>query len=115
MIRMRPLLALFLCTVIVATGGAMAAARGQAAVAGQIVLCTGSGPVTVEVDAQGQPVGPVHICPDCAMSLLAAVAAPPLTEAGFAARTTALSFGTASRRAARAPVTRPRARAPPIA
>ena len=34
-----------------------------------MVLCTGTGPLTVSVDENGQPTGPAHICPDCALSL----------------------------------------------
>ncbi len=70
MIPARPLVALCLSLMLVLTSGAMAVARGQATASGSVVLCTGSGPVAVQVDAEGQPVGPVHICPDCALSLL---------------------------------------------
>lgn len=38
--------------------------------AGQMVICTGIGPVTVYVDDEGQPTGPPHICPDCLQALL---------------------------------------------
>ena len=74
--RLRPLAALLLASVLVITSGAMAAARGQAAPAGEIVLCTGTGTLIVPVDAQGNPSGPAHICPDCALHLFA-MPAPP--------------------------------------
>lgn len=55
---------------LVATSGAMAVARGHAkTVAGQVILCTGQGVLQVAVDAQGQPVGAIHICPECALGL----------------------------------------------
>jgi hypothetical protein len=57
----------------------MAMARGTPAPVGQAVLCSGTGLVTVLVDAEGQPTGQVHICPDCALSILAGVT-PPLAE-----------------------------------
>ncbi len=73
----RPLIAVCLSLMLVLTSGAMAVARGQATAAGSVVLCTGAGPVAIQVDAQGQPTGPVHICPDCALSLLDAAATGP--------------------------------------
>jgi hypothetical protein len=46
--------------------------RGQASAVGQMELCTGMGPVTVGVDADGKPAS-LHYCPECALTLLAAV------------------------------------------
>jgi hypothetical protein len=51
-------------------------ARGQARVAGQIVLCIGTQVVTVSVDANGQPVTSTHTCPDGIMALGAPLVAP---------------------------------------
>ena len=60
----------------------MAVARGQTRVAGEIVLCTGYGISTVTVDANGEPTGPIHICPDMVLGLMAALdmAAPILSR-----------------------------------
>ena len=77
MTLLRPLAALWLSLVLALTGGTMAAARGQAMAAGSIVICTGTGPVHVAVDRDGRPIGPVHICPDCALSLFDTAAAGP--------------------------------------
>ncbi|MCR8827954.1 hypothetical protein [Pseudosulfitobacter koreensis] len=55
---------------LVVTAQAFALARGSADVAGQMVLCIGTGSVTVNVDADGQPIGTPHICPDAALTLL---------------------------------------------
>ena len=69
-----------LALLLVLTAQAMAVARGMPGVAGAMVLCTGSGPVAVLTDAEGQPVGPAHICPDCTLSLIVALAqAGPVT------------------------------------
>lgn len=61
---------------ILLTAQVVGMARGQAQVAGEMVICSGGAVVTVQTDANGNPIGPVHICPDCAMTLLAAHAAP---------------------------------------
>lgn len=113
MTRMRPFLALFLSLVLLATSGAMAAARGQSMAAAQIVLCTGTGPLAVAVDANGEPIGPVHICPDCALTLLAAVDVPA-ASATFAPRGLTMRFEPVATASAAAPLVETRARAPPV-
>lgn len=65
----RPLFGLLLALVLTVTAQSMAVARTSASPTGELVLCTGTGPVTIQVDAEGNPTGPAHICPDCAMSL----------------------------------------------
>jgi len=45
----------------------MAVSRGHAAAAGEIVLCTGAGIETVQVDADGNPTQGGHYCPDCVL------------------------------------------------
>jgi hypothetical protein len=72
--RNHPLVAIALALLLVLTAQSMAVARGMPGAAGSIVLCTGSGPVTILTDADGQPVGPSHVCPDCTLSLIVAVA-----------------------------------------
>lgn len=64
-----------LILILVLTSLALGSARGQARMAGQIVICAGSTTITIAVDDQGQPVSRTHFCPDMALSLLAAVAA----------------------------------------
>ncbi|MDO5611672.1 MAG: hypothetical protein Q4G14_00330 [Paracoccus sp. (in: a-proteobacteria)] len=63
-----------LILILVVTGVALGSARGQAQMAGQIVICAGSVTIRIAVDDQGQPVEQNHFCPDMALSLLAAVA-----------------------------------------
>jgi hypothetical protein len=63
------------------TAGAVGAARGQAAAAGEIVICSGGAAVTVPVDADGNPTGPPHWCPDCVLMLFAAAGAAGETAA----------------------------------
>ncbi|MDA7427442.1 hypothetical protein PGB28_03145 [Primorskyibacter aestuariivivens] len=66
---LRPFFGLFLALVLTITAQTMAVARSVDAPAGEMVLCTGSGPVVVQFDAEGNPVGPVHYCPDCALAM----------------------------------------------
>jgi len=61
---------------LIVSAQSMAVARGATSPAGQIVLCTGHGPVTVFVDEDGQPVDAPHICPDCLTNALASVLPP---------------------------------------
>jgi hypothetical protein len=68
----RTYIAAMLSLVLLLTGQSMALARTAAGPAGSIVLCTGTGPITVVVDDTGTPMGPVHICPDCTTALCAA-------------------------------------------
>jgi len=89
--HLRPVTALLFALLLAISSGTMAVARGQATSVGTMVLCTGSGPASVPVDAEGKPTGPAHICPDCALSLFAAHAAPspdpvrPVADAALAA------------------------------
>jgi hypothetical protein len=78
--RARFLLIWVLCGLMAATGQTMAAARGAAAATGQMVICTGQGPVTVYTDAEGQPTGAPHLCPDCVLNHFQALL-PEATQA----------------------------------
>jgi hypothetical protein len=80
MVRLRFISAIALSLLIALTSASMAVARGQTLVAGQIVICTGYAYVTIDVDSEGQPVGPRHVCPDCALSLLNALNTPFVFE-----------------------------------
>lgn len=59
---------------VVLTGQSVAASRGMDSAVGQMVLCTGTGPVVVYMDENGQPTAPPHYCPDYALTLLGAIA-----------------------------------------
>ena len=68
---LRSLNALFLSALIALTSVSMSLARGQMRDAsGSIVLCTGTGPISVQVDSDGQPFGPMPICPDCVVGFM---------------------------------------------
>ncbi|MDF1802963.1 hypothetical protein [Thalassovita sp.] len=74
---LRAYLGVTLALMLALTGQSMAIARGTPSASGQIVLCTGTGPISVLVDENGQPVGKPHICPDCALSVFAALGDEP--------------------------------------
>jgi hypothetical protein len=71
----RPLGLVMLCLALVAGSVSMAVARGQAAAMSNggttIVICSGYGVLSITLDDQGNPVGPVHPCPDCLAGLAA--------------------------------------------
>ena len=72
MILLRSALFVCLAVVVALTSVALGQARGQMRMGDRVVICSGAGPVTIEIDAQGNPVGPGHVCPDCALSVMAA-------------------------------------------
>lgn len=114
MMPMRSLLALVMALMLGVTSITLASARGHAPAVGQIELCTGMGMQMISVDAEGNPVGDPHVCPDG----VAALAAPDLALPVLPPRL--LVDGEKLRlpdRLASAEQARPRAsaRAPPVA
>lgn len=69
---------LIMAALIVLTAQSAAVARTMPDATGQMVICTGTGPVMVYVDEEGAPTAPPHICPDFALSLLLALDAPQI-------------------------------------
>lgn len=79
---LRPLAGLLLALVLSVTAQSMAVARGGAPSTGVMVLCIAGTVQRVLVDDSGAPAAPRHICPDCALSLLLAVAETPPAALG---------------------------------
>lgn len=104
--------AVILALVMVLTSEAMATARVTPTAAGLIDLCTGTGPIMVAVDANGQPVGHPHICPDYAAHAfdVGGVMAAPRAVQQTRHR---LRFVTPSQSGLATPVPPPQARGPP--
>jgi hypothetical protein len=69
----RHLIAVLAALTLVVTAPALALSRTGGGAAGVIVICTGTGPLSVAVGADGLPVESPHVCPDCALAALAAV------------------------------------------
>ncbi|GHG17252.1 hypothetical protein [Paracoccus aerius] len=101
-------LALILCLVL--TGIGLGAARGTIARAGQVVLCTGHGVVVVD-----HPDGPprTQVCPDMALSLLAALQVP-LVSPSLSRDPVALVWPVLARHAPGRQAPLPAARDPPF-
>jgi hypothetical protein len=79
--RTAHVLSFTLALLIAVTSQQMAMARGMARDAsGQVILCTSQGVISVTLDAQGEPIGVVHICPDCALTLMMFADAPIAAE-----------------------------------
>lgn len=78
---LRPLSGLCLAVLLIVTAQSVAVARGMPGPAGHMVLCTGSGPVMIFVDANGTPTDPPQYCPEGALALLGAVALTAMADA----------------------------------
>jgi hypothetical protein len=87
-----PLLSLLLALTLVVTAQAAVLARTQNAPAGAMVICTGGGLVTIELDAEGNPTGPAHVCPDAVASLAELSSATPEVARRAAATTDTVAF-----------------------
>ena len=111
---LRSLSALVLALMLALTGQSMAVARGASAATGQMVLCTGAGPVAIYVDAQGKPTSAPHICPDSALNVAMAgtvvLAAAPMRIVTFVVPAVHVLTADVPRRK-----TRHDPRAPPVA
>ena len=73
---------LALCFALVAGSMTMAVARGHATALSRggvtLILCSGLGYRTVSLDVGGNPIGPLHPCPDCLAGLAAYIAPEPV-------------------------------------
>ncbi len=69
-LRLRKYVAAIMASVLVLTGHSMAVARGMTGPEGFAEYCIGESAVMVPVDAEGNPTGPAHFCPEVSFSLL---------------------------------------------
>lgn len=93
MMRFRPLAGLLLALCLALTSVSLAVARVQPPMQQWVELCDGETGATVAVDADGRPVMPLHLCPDCIAAFAAQqlpagplLPARPVTRAAPAAR-----------------------------
>lgn len=73
-LRLPSYLTLLLVLAVTLTAHSAGAMRGMRDATGQMVICSGSGPVVVYVDSDGQPARAPHDCPDCIAQGLDALA-----------------------------------------
>lgn len=76
---LRALASIFLSLVLLFTSHGAAMAHRAPHAVDQMVICVGATAVIVYVDDEGQPVEAPHLCPDCALHLLAALV-PPIVQ-----------------------------------
>ncbi len=72
-VMIRAFSALFLSLILAMTGHSAAVARSAPDAVDQWVLCTGLGTTVIYTDAEGRPTAAPHLCPDCVVSLDAAI------------------------------------------
>lgn len=78
MMRLKHTFALLMVLMLGVTSVTLASARGHAPAVGQVEICSGLGLQTISVDADGNPVGPPHICPDGVAAFLSVDAPLPV-------------------------------------
>ncbi|MHC0053710.1 hypothetical protein [Actibacterium sp. D379-3] len=78
MTRTRPYIAVLLALMLGLTSLTLAAARGHAPAMGEVEICSGLGLQVIRVDADGNPVGPPHLCPDAVASFVSVDAPLPV-------------------------------------
>lgn len=79
----RLILATLAAASIVLTSASGAVARRDTGTGTFVTICIGHTVSVIEVDADGQPVDPLPICPDCTygdVAVLTGLAAPKLTQ-----------------------------------
>lgn len=87
-----PFLSLVLVLSLIVTAQAAAVARGAPAPVGEAVICTGGGLVVIALDADGNPAGPAHVCPDATATLTVVAPDAPATAPRLAMTPLALAL-----------------------
>lgn len=111
---LRSLMSVMLTLMLAITSQSMVMARGVSAATGQRVLCAGTGPVAVYMDAAGEPTSAPQICPDSALNVVVTGAASGLVVPVRFVQYP-LSIGLIVRSAPKSPHPAPPSRGPPEA
>ena len=109
---LRHITVLGLALLIGFTSVQFAAARGQPPAVGTMEICTGTGPIHILVDENGEPTGGVMICPDYALAFFADVWAEG-AQALWVAQWQGVSLPQTTQRRVSAEVQSAQARGPP--
>lgn len=67
--QLRSLALTLLALAVMVSSVTMAQARHQPRALGEVELCTSTGMITVQIDADGNPTGPMLPCPDCTVGV----------------------------------------------
>lgn len=68
--HMTRLIASLMMALLILTGQQVSTARGSGPAVMDAVLCIGGSLMTVQLDADGNPVGPRHVCPKATLAFL---------------------------------------------
>jgi hypothetical protein len=63
--HLKPLLIFCLCLTMLVTSVTVAFARGQMAFGQTLLICAEGEPVSITLDARGNPIDAAHPCPEC--------------------------------------------------
>ena len=81
--QLKPLLTFALCLIVLATSVTQAVARRQMAGGQMMQICANGQAISVMIDAQGNPLGPTHTCPDCVGLPAALLPSSPVVQRPF--------------------------------
>ena len=70
---LRKYASVFLALILTVSSLQMAIARHALMPVDTVVICSGEGAYTIAIDAEGNPTGEVHYCPECIASALIAI------------------------------------------
>ena len=90
--HMRSYLTLLLVLAVTLTAHSAGAMRGMRDATGQVVICSGTGPVVIYVDAEGQPARAPGNCPDCITLSMDATTAPEQVQLAMPRPTGGLQY-----------------------
>lgn len=111
---LRVLSAIGLAVTLALTSVGLAVARVQPPMTEWIEICGSAGGDTLIVDAQGRPVGPTHLCPDCIAAVAALHLPHSATMPAAPAASSQLGRPDAHPQSCGAPPPVPSARGPPF-
>lgn len=72
-LKLRKYASVLLALILTVSSLQMAIARHALMPVDHMVICSGEGSYTIAIDAEGNPTGDVHYCPECIASALTAI------------------------------------------
>ena len=113
--KLRKYASALLALILMVSSLQMAIARHALMPVDHMVICSGEGAYTIAIDAEGNPTGEVHYCPECIASALTAIeTSAPEVAAVNAAKPLTLETPAPSLPVVQAACAPPQARGPPL-